>query len=189
MPSRHRTGNGHYPAMLTPHGYTVLGCDHPNVLDNNLAAHRNHLDHKYQRNLAYLLAANTQTEFHIRRLEVGLCKQTLFSSLPCQPLPVPNIFTLNIMHLTVLNDPNLFIKLFTGKVNVYKPDGKSTWDWAVFYKNDALWKAHREMVVRAVPFILSSFGQAPQDPAKKINTGYKAWEYQQYIYGLGPTLF
>ena len=31
--------------------------------------------------------------------------------------------------------------------------------------------------------------QLPQDPAKKLNTGYKAWEFQQYIYGLGPTLF
>ena len=175
--------------MLTPHEYTVLSCDHPNVLDNNLAVHHNHLDHKYQQNLAYLLTANTQTEFRIWRLEVGLCKQTLFSSLPCQPLLVSNIFTMDIMHLTVLNDPDLFIKLFTGKINVYEPDDKSTWDWAVFYENDALWKAHREMVVRAVPFILSSFGQAPQDPAKKINTGYKAWEYQQYIYGLGPTLF
>ena len=44
-------------------------------------------------------------------------------------------------------------------------------------------------MVRAVPFIPSSFGRAPRDPAKKLNTGYKAWEFQQYIYGLGPTLF
>ena len=93
------------------------------------------------------------------------------------------------MHLTVLNDPDLFLKLFTGRLNVYKPDDRSTWDWVVFYKNDALWKAHGETVVRAVPFIPSSFGRAPRDPAKKINTGYKAWEFQQYIYGLGPTLF
>ena len=190
MPSRHRTGDGHYyPAMLIPHDYTVLGCDHPDVLDNDLAAHRNHLDHKYQQNLAYLLAANTQTDFRIRRLEVGLCKQTLFSGLPCQPLLVPNVFTMDIMHLTVLNDPELFIKLFTGRLNVYEPDDRSTWDWAIFYKNDRLWKAHGETVVRAVPFIPSSFGRAPRDPAKKLNTGYKAWEFQQYIYGLGPTLF
>ena len=49
MPSWHCTGNGHYyPAMLISHNYTVLGCDHPDVLDNNLAAHHNHLDQKYQ---------------------------------------------------------------------------------------------------------------------------------------------
>ena len=85
--------------------------------------------------------------------------------------------------------PDLFIKLFTGKINVYELDDKSTWDWVVFYKNDVLWKAHGGTVVRAVLFILSSFGRAPQDPAKKLNTGYKAWEFQQYISGLGPTLF
>ena len=115
-------------------------------------------------------------------------KQTLFSGLPHHPLPVPNLFTMDIMHLTVLNDPDLFLKLFTGRLNVYKPDDKSTWDWAVFYKNDTLWKSHGETVVRAVPFIPSSFRRAPRDPFKKLNTGYKAWEFQQYIYGLGPTL-
>ena len=190
MPSRHRTGDGHYyPAMHTPYNYSVSGCDHPDVLDNDLALHRTHLDQKYWRNMNYLLASNTQTEFRVRRLEVGLCKQTLFSGLPYQPLPMLNVFTMDIMHLTVLNDPDLFIKLFTGKINVYEPDDKLTWDWAIFYRNDALWKAHGETVVRAVPFIPSSFGRAPRDPAKKLNTGYKAWEFQQYIYGLGPTLF
>ena len=190
MPSRHHTGNGHYyPAMHVPHNYTVSGCDHPDILDNNLASYCSQLDQKYCRNLAYLLAANTQTEFRVRRLKVGLCKQTLFSGLPHQPLLVPNIFIIDIMHLTVLNNPDLFLKLFTGRLNVYEPDDRSTWDWAVFYKNDALWKAHGETVVRAVPFIPSSFGRAPRDPAKKINTGYKAWGFQQYIYGLGPTLF
>ena len=190
MPSRHHTGDGHYyPAMLMPHNYTVPGCEHSDILDNDLAAHCTHLDLKYQRNLDYLLAANTQLDFHIRRLEVGLCKQTLLSGLPYQPLPVPNVFTMDIMHLTVLNDPDLFIKLFTGRLNVYEPDDRLTWDWAVFYRNDTLWKAHGKTVVRAVPFILSSFRRAPRDPARKLNTGYKAWEFQQYMYSLGPTLF
>ncbi|KAF8264362.1 hypothetical protein EI94DRAFT_1441586, partial [Lactarius quietus] len=38
-------------------------------------------------------------------------------------------------------------------------------------------------------YIPSSFGRAPQDPAKSINSGYRAWEHQQYMYRLGPTLF
>ena len=129
MPSRHRTGDGHYyPAMHIPHNYTVSGCDHPDILDNNLASYRSQLDQKYRRNLAYLLAANTQAEFRVRHLEVGLCKQTLFSGLPHQPLPVLNVFTMDIMHLTVLNDPDLFLKLFTGRLNVYEPDNRLTWD-------------------------------------------------------------
>ena len=49
MPSRHRTGDGHYyPAMHTPHNYTVSGCNHPDVLDNDLALHRSLLDQKYR---------------------------------------------------------------------------------------------------------------------------------------------
>ena len=44
---------------------------------------------------------------------MGLCKHTLFSGLPHQPLPVSSNLTMDIMHLTTLNDPDLLIKLFT----------------------------------------------------------------------------
>ncbi|KAH9002127.1 hypothetical protein EDB86DRAFT_2801244 [Lactarius hatsudake] len=93
------------------------------------------------------------------------------------------------MHLTVLNEPDLFLKLFTGKLDVGDDDDRETWDWAVFYKKTPLWNAHGDTVAQTVPYIPSSFGRAPRDPSKKINSGYKAWEYQQYFYGLGPTLF
>ena len=190
MPSQHHMGDRHYfPAMNLPHNYTVSGCSHPDIQDKDLGVYHINLDQKYCQNLAHLLSACTQAEYCVRCLEVGLCKQTLFSGLPHQPLPVPNIFTMDIMHLTVLNDPDLFLKLFTAKINVYESDNKSMWDWAIFYKNNAVWKAYGEFVVKAVLFIPSSFGRAPRDPAKKLNTGYKAWEFQQYIYGLGPTLF
>jgi hypothetical protein len=96
---------------------------------------------------------------------------------------------MDIMHLSALNDPDLFMKLFTGKLDVYKPDDWDTWDWAVFYKKNTFWSAHGSTVPMAVPFLPSSFGHTPRDPAKKMNSGYKAWEYQQYLYGLGPTLF
>ena len=96
---------------------------------------------------------------------------------------------MDIMHLSVLNDPNLILKLFLGKLDVYDPDDGENWDWAIFYQKLVLWNVHGETVARAVPFLPSSFGHAPRDPAKKLNTGYKAWEFQQYIYGLGPALF
>jgi hypothetical protein len=190
MPGQRRDGDSHYyPVMKLPHEYTVSGCCHLDVSINDLASYRKDLPRKYSENIKYLLASDSQTAYRARRLDVGLCKQTLFSGLPVQLLCVPNIFTMDIMHLSVLNDLDLFLKLFTGKMDVYEPDNRETWDWAVFYKNTALWNAHRETVSRAVPFIPSSFGRAPRDPAKKINSGYKAWEYQQYIYGLRPTLF
>lgn len=109
--------------------------------------------------------------------------------MPHQPILMPSVFAPDIMHLTVLNDPDLLLKLFTGKLDICEPDRRETWDWAVFYWKPALWKAHGETVTRAVPYLPSSFGHAPWDPSKKLNSGYKAWEFQQYIYGLSPMLF
>jgi hypothetical protein len=95
---------------------------------------------------------------------------------------------MDIMHLSVLNNPDLFIKLFTGKLDFYEPDDRASWDWAIFYHKPTLWSAHGKTVSKSVPFIPSCFRHAPQDPSKKINSGYKAWEFQLYVYGLCPTL-
>jgi hypothetical protein len=190
MPSRHRKGDSHYfPAMNKPENYTVARSCHPDVTFANLGKYCHDLPRKYESNIRFLLEATTKRNFAACRLAVGLCKQTLFSGLPKQPLPVPSIFTMDLMHLSVLNDPDLFVKLFTGKLDCYEPDDCSSWDWAIFYQNQALWNAHGETIFRCIPYLPLSFGRAPRDPAKKINSGYKAWEYQQYIYGLGPTLF
>ncbi|KAF8228365.1 hypothetical protein L208DRAFT_1291898 [Tricholoma matsutake] len=91
------------------------------------------------------------------------------------------------MHLLVLNDPNLLLGLWRGTIKHYPPDDVSAWDWAVL-KDQKQWKAHGETIKAAVPFIPSLFGRAPCNPAEKINSGYKAWEFQLYIYSLGPVL-
>jgi hypothetical protein len=52
-----------------------------------------------------------------------------------------------------------------------------------------VWQAHGKTVALATHFILSSFGHAPRNPAEKINSGYKAWEFQIYLIGLGPGFF
>ena len=158
MPSRHRAGNGHYyPAMNWPDDYEVDGCDHPDVLDGDLERFREGLPEKYRQNIDCLLTATTQADFKTLRLALGLSKPTIFSGLLCQPLPVPSLFTMDIMHLSVLNDPNLFIKLFTGKLDVYEPDNRADWDWAIFYRRPKLWTAHGETISCLVPFIPSSF--------------------------------
>jgi hypothetical protein len=58
----------------------------------------------------------------------------------------------------------------------------------IFYCRPLLWSVHGETVPRSVPFIPSSFGCAPRDHSKRLNSGYKAWEFQIYVYGLCPTL-
>ncbi|KAJ8089822.1 hypothetical protein PM082_018398 [Marasmius tenuissimus] len=42
-------------------------------------------------------------------------------------------------------------------------------------------------VAAATPFIPISFDRPPRDPAEKISSGYKAWEFL-YFFGLGPCL-
>jgi hypothetical protein len=108
-----------------------------------------------------LLAVTTKADYKLLCLALGISKQTLFSGLPCQPIPVPSLFTMDIMHLSVLNSPNIFIKLFTGKLDVYEPDDRANWDWAIFYHKPKLWSAHGKTVPRSVLFIQPSFWHVP----------------------------
>src|SRR6201996_7798528 len=190
MPGRRRDKDTHYyPVMSRPHDYSVTQCCHADISVHDLALYRKRLPWKYNQNIKHLLESESEKQFRERRLDMGLCKQTLFSGLLVLVLAVPSIFTMDIMHLSALNDPDLFMKLFTGKLDVYEPDDRDTWDWAIFYKDNRLWNAHGSTVPLSIPFIPSSFGRAPHDPAKKMNSGYKAWEFQQYLFGLRPTLF
>ena len=132
--------------------------------------------------------APNKTQYKVQCLQTGLCKQTLLSGLPSQAIGVPKIFMMDIMHLSVLNDPDLLLGLWRGTIDCYKPDNQLTWDWATLSKQK-IWISHGDTVVTWVVFIPSSFGCAPRNPAKKINSGYKAWEFEIYIYGIGPTLF
>jgi hypothetical protein len=147
--------------MNCPDDYDVDGCCHQGISDEDLEKFQVDLPGEYVQNLQCLLAASTQANYKIQHLAVGLCKQTIFSGLPSHPLAVPSLFTMDIMHLSVLNEPDLFFKLFTGKINIYQPDNRADWDWAIFYPKPALWSAHGETIPRSVPFIPSSFGCAP----------------------------
>ncbi|KAJ7769490.1 hypothetical protein B0H16DRAFT_1715945 [Mycena metata] len=66
------------------------------------------------------------------------------------------------------------------------PDTKESWDWAVL-TGDA-WKKHGQAVADATPYLPGSFERPPQNPAEKISSGYKAWEWLMYLIGLGPAL-
>ena len=94
-------------------------------------------------------------------------------------------------HLINLNDPDLLLGLWQGTINSYAPDKKEDWDWVVLdwvVLVGKVWEAHGRTVAKATQFIPSSFGRAPRNIAEKINSGYKASEYQLYLLGLAPTL-
>ena len=187
LPGRHRERDGHYyPVMLKPEAYDVAGCDHNDVLFSDLRRYQQDVSTRYRDNLRKLLVAENPTRFKDRRLETGLCKQTIFSGLH-SGLGIPNMFPLDIMHLVNLNIADLLLGLWRGTTKVYPPDYLDLWTWRVLVGN--VWRAHGKTVALATPFIPSCFGRAPRNPAEKINSGYKAWEFQIYLIGLGPALF
>ncbi|KAG1843970.1 hypothetical protein F4604DRAFT_1937843 [Suillus subluteus] len=48
------------------------------------------------------------------------------------------------------------------------------------------WKKHGSTIADATPFLPGSFDRQPCNPVEKINSGYKAWEWLLYLYGMGP---
>jgi hypothetical protein len=90
------------------------------------------------------------------------------------------------MHLISLNIPDLLLGLWRGTIECDSADDKGTWEWMVLVGD--IWKHHGQQVADATPYLPSSFDRPPRNPAEKISSGYKAWEYLNYIFGLGPGL-
>ncbi|KAJ8580934.1 hypothetical protein M405DRAFT_887586 [Rhizopogon salebrosus TDB-379] len=66
-------------------------------------------------------------------------------------------------------------------------DNKDLWDWAVF-RDKGIWVEHGAAVAACAPYLPGSFDRPPRNPAEKINTFYKAWEFILWLWGLGPGL-
>ncbi|KDQ05773.1 hypothetical protein BOTBODRAFT_82929, partial [Botryobasidium botryosum FD-172 SS1] len=183
---RHRPGApSHYPAHLKPHNYNVAGCDHESI-DVSQPLPPRSLE-EYESQLAFVLASENQTQFELRRKQTGIAKPTIFSGIRHRA-KITDLFPLDIMHALNLNLPELHHKLMRGMLDCIAPDSKRAWSWAVFADN-RLWEAHGQAVADARPYFPGSFDRPPRNPAQKINSGYKAIEYQNYMYGLGPGLF
>ncbi|TFK45198.1 hypothetical protein OE88DRAFT_1715452 [Heliocybe sulcata] len=177
---RKKDGTRYYPVRLKPHG-AVAGSNFADLPLN--PPHPSKAE--YDRNLRLLKTANNLSQYKELRLETGICKPTIFSGLT-RSFGCPQLFGVDIMHLPALNIPDLLIPLWRGTLKCPGED-KRTWDWAVL-KGDT-WTNHGQEVANARPYLPTSFGRAPRNPAEKISSGYKAIEYMNYIYGLGPGLF
>ncbi|SJL09586.1 uncharacterized protein ARMOST_12966 [Armillaria ostoyae] len=183
---RRREGDGHYyPAMLKPNDYDIPGANHPDLTFADLHRFRQDIGPWYNDGIRQLASARNPAQYQHIRLETGLCRPTIFSGIHYS-LGVPQMFLMDIMHLVCLNDPDLLLGLWRGVIQVYKPDSKDNWEW--FVLKGKVWKSHGETIARATPFLPSSFDRAPRNPAEKINSGYKAWEYLLYLFALGPAL-
>lgn len=142
----------------------------------------------YQANLRDVITAPNATQYKKRRLEAGISKPSIFLGFPTHStLGVPVCFRLDIMHLGSLNLPDILINLWRGTLDCDKGDSRSSWDWAVLQGDT--WKSHGKVIAAATPHLPSSFDCPPRNPAEKINSSYKAWEYLMYLFGLGPGIF
>ena len=94
--------------------------------------------------------------------------------------------TTDIMHL-VGNISDLLISLWRGTFDHTVDDDPANWPWAVL-SNEEVWRAHGNAVEHAGHLLPSSYDRKPHNIAEKINTQYKTWEFQLYIFGLAPIL-
>jgi hypothetical protein len=109
-----------------------------------------------------------------------------FEFLP-RILEPPTCFPGDIMHQPVINLTGLMFDLWCNRESCWKGDLNGIWEWAVLKGN--VWTTHEKAVVDTVSCFPRSFDHTPQNPAEKISSGYKAWEFLLYFYGLGPGLF
>jgi hypothetical protein len=174
----------YYPAGLKPDDFHVQGSDHPDVDIMNLGGTS---EAAYQANLQHILSSPNETQYKQRKTETGIVKPSLYSGLGAKgTLGVPRCFPIDLMHLITLNIPDLLTALWRGILPCYAPDDKSSWDWAVL--TGATWQDHGVAVAKATPYLPGSFDRPPRNPAEKISSGYKAWEFLLYIFGLCPAL-
>src|SRR6266702_4789890 len=90
------------------------------------------------------------------------------------------------MHLAALNLSDLMLSLWRGTIDCTTPDDRSTWTWTVLWGD--VWQQHGKSVADTLHYLPSSFDRPPRNIAEKLTSGYKAWEFLLYLYGLAPGL-
>lgn len=185
VPGRHKPNGSHYyPALLKPNDYVMHGCDHGDLSHfEPTSPSSNH----YLQNLRYLLESPNETQHKKRRLETGITKPTIFLGVASSCiLGIPGCFGSDVMHLGSFNLADLLVSLWRGQLDNESTDPISAWPWAVLRGNT--WEQHGKAVAEATPYLPGSFDRPPRNIADKINSGYKAWEWLLYLYGLAPPL-
>lgn len=175
-------GSHYYPVCLKPEDGEPG--DHPDILP---AEYADNTFFDYDNQLKYVTESRNKTQYKACRLQTGVVKPGIFLGLqPNHTHTIPRCFGYDIMHLVSLNIPDLLVSLWHGTIDGEKDD-RRLWDFAVL--RGTIWTDHGIDVASMTPYLPGSFDRPPRNPAEKINSGYKAWEYLMYIYGLGPGLF
>lgn len=193
MPGRRiegQRGGHYYPMMAKPDDYSLPGCDHDDIdYDNPLPP----IDQD-----AYLALldqicdpALTEKEYKTLRRETGVAKPSILLGLWVSQerpmiLGVPSMCPGDLMH-EVMNLASIMLSLWRGTMDCLATDSRDDWDWMVLTGDT--WKRHGQDVADCKSSLPTSFERPPRNPAEKLNSGYKAIEFLNYFFVLGPALF
>jgi len=167
MKGQHKPSSGHYYAIhLRPNGYTIAGCDHPDVDIRNLTEPSCAI---YETELQKIIHATDQTDYEKKRKETGISKPSILSGLvKSLTLPVPLCFSIDLMHLLCLNIGELLLPFWHGQLKCDPTDKKDSWDWATLV--DDTWIEHGRLVAEATKYFPSFFHCPPCNPVEKISS-------------------
>ena len=182
---RNKTHGAHYyPAILRPNGFeNHRTSSHPDVDILTLPVSD---PDQYRRDLHHVISSGSEAEYRRRRLDTGIKKPSIFDGLP-RILDLPTCFAGDLMHQPLINLAALLLDLWCARPDARDQDRFSVWPWAVLTGD--VWKAHGQVVSRVAKYLPTSFGRTPRNPQEKISSGFKAWEFLNYIYGEGPGVF
>jgi hypothetical protein len=185
---RRKPGGSHYYfALQRPDDYAVPGCSHDDIDPADIAAWVPS-QREYMKNLAKLLRARNRADYERLRLETGLVKPSLLLGLPVdRTFGIPGTFGSDFMHLPALNTPDLLYGLWHGTIDHDRRDfqRQSEWPWAELSRPE-IWREYGAKADVAAPYWPGWYDRIPRNPAEKMNSGYKAWEFLLLLFGLGP---
>ena len=117
---------------------------------------------------------------------MGIGKPSIFDGIP-RILPLPTCFAGDLMHQPLINLASLLLDLWCAQPGARDYDHSSVWPWAVLTGD--VWIHYGKVVSQAGKHLPTSFGRTPRNPQEKVSSGYKAWEFLNYIYSEGPGVF
>ena len=185
LPGRNKAhGSHYYPALLRPNGFeTHRTSSHPDIDINTLPTPD---AREYRADLFRIISSGTKREHERRRLDTGIGKPSIFNGMP-SILPLPTCFAGDLMHQPLINLASLLLDLWCARPDARDYDRSGVWPWAVLTGD--VWKAHGRVISNTTRYLPTSFGRTPRNPQEKVSSGYKAWEFLNYIYGEGPGVF
>lgn len=184
LSGQHKPGAPHYyPALLKPDNCNLEASNHPDYDIFNLPSQS---WQEYEEKLIHVITSLNSTQHASHQKDTGLTGPSIFHGLP-HMLGVPACFPSDLMHHIGINLLDLLINLWQGKIDRDQHDDKNSWDWAVL--KGKTWKLHGKEIAACQRYLPSSFDHPPRNPAEKINSGYKAWEFLTYLFVIGPGAF